>query len=50
MTSRQCHLFTQGDVNTLLEQATKMFDSTLKIISQLHARLTKAAAAINEEE
>ena len=41
---------TEGDVNTLLEQATKMVNSTREIISQLHARLVNAVTAINEEE
>ena len=40
----------QGDVNTLLEQATKMIDSTRETISQLLGRLMNAVAAINEEE
>ena len=40
----------QGDVNTLLEQPTKMVDSTHETVIQLRARLMKAAAAINEEE
>ena len=40
----------EGDVNTLLEQATKMVDMTCETAPQLHARLLEAAAAIDEEE
>ena len=39
----------EGDVNTLLEQATKMVDLTRETASQLRARLLEAAAAIDEE-
>ena len=41
---------TQGDVDTLLEQATKMMDSACENISQLHGKLMNAVAAINKEE
>ena len=41
---------TEGDVNTLLEEATQMVDSSHEITSGLRARLLEAAAAIDEEE
>ena len=41
---------TEEDVNTLLEQATKMVDLTRETISQLGARLLEAATTIDEEE
>ena len=41
---------TEGDVNTLLEEATQMVDSSREIASGLRARLLEAAATIDEEE
>ena len=41
---------TEGDVNTLLEEATQMVDLSREIASVLRARLLEAAAAIDEEE
>ena len=44
---------TEGDVNTLLEEATKMVDSTRETTSGLRAKLLEAATALmkkNQQE
>ena len=41
---------TEGDVKTLLEEATQMVDTTRETATGLRARLIEAAATIDEEE